>query len=749
MAPRVGPAMAAKRNGPKPTPGGLAAGLLGGVKLKKSKGVEELENERRTRALEGRKVPDDFEIEEWLNSGSGWPGQPQVDYPSPGRMGRLFDIETDTQVVLVDFFAYSCTNCLRTVPILRGWLAKYQKYGFRIVAFHRPEFEFEKNIRNLNNFLQAFEIDYPVGLDNDSRGWEAWKVDSWPTHFLVPRPVKAGSPLVKGGDPHVGDRNHDDLETSIVDMLISRTKDVGVAAELRALKAAIAPLNRDLFFDMEFFLGSEHAAKNVGAAKCEDGVCAFVPKRLREQKSAGSLLEFLNNGHTGYAKLGQGDADWKHAPEYAIAATDTWSLEVLFKLTGPASKDAGVSVFMVAVPQEGSACNLQVRPVGSSDTPVNCAVGAADRHFLGRWPNGTALEVRGDSPVEIYTFYITTETAIFGTPVHSPSATQSTATRPPPLTAPVAPEGSGSDGGVTAASPRPSLDEDDANRGTITAATTAATTAAAAAASFGPSMGTPKGPPAIRRIVAREGGLERRPTGRRAKPRAVKPAAEDEEYLMPESSGRSTSLRIFAAYGEMHPDRSRTGVFTVRESTKLVGAYTLDICGEGDRVVHMMIRSGPGPQIQAGDTVFPTLKAFVHHYRQNPLDLPGMAAKGMSHVRLGECVSRGLSVGGGSRPSEAEDLQVTLSTLVKKEGRRIYHTVVVRRRADGSLPFTAERLMGRHVMIEVDPAVKTSVRDGDIILGINGQAVDAAQTIKVLRKAPKAFTMDVERTIIM
>lgn len=70
-------------------------------------------------------------------------------------------------------------------------------------------------------------------------------------------------------------------------------------------------------------------------------------------------------------------------------------------------------------------------------------------------------------------------------------------------------------------------------------------------------------------------GLERRPTGRPARPRAVAPAPEDEQFIMPEASGRSTSLRIFAAYSEMYPDRPIGGLFTVRESSKMKGACEL------------------------------------------------------------------------------------------------------------------------------------------------------------------------------
>ena len=71
-----------------------------------------------------------------------------------------------------------------------------------------------------------------MGLDNDSVAWKAWKVDSWPTHFLVPRPTKSGAPLVKAGDAHVGDRGHDTLERAIVDALLTRAVDEDAITEL-------------------------------------------------------------------------------------------------------------------------------------------------------------------------------------------------------------------------------------------------------------------------------------------------------------------------------------------------------------------------------------------------------------------------------------------------------------------------------------------------------------------------------------
>ena len=99
-----------------------------------------------------------------------------------------------------------------------------------MIGLHRPEFEFEKAAGNVARFLQRNQIGYPVGLDNTSAAWHAWGVESWPTHFLVPRPLKVGAELLRSGDPHVGDRAHDDLERRIVDILAPRAPTGGAAA---------------------------------------------------------------------------------------------------------------------------------------------------------------------------------------------------------------------------------------------------------------------------------------------------------------------------------------------------------------------------------------------------------------------------------------------------------------------------------------------------------------------------------------
>ncbi len=89
------------------------------------------------------------------------------------------------KVVLVDFWTYSCINCLRTLPYLKAWDDKYRAEGLVIVGVHAPEFVFEKDLYNVEQAVQKFGIKYPVALDNDYAIWNAYENRYWPADYLV------------------------------------------------------------------------------------------------------------------------------------------------------------------------------------------------------------------------------------------------------------------------------------------------------------------------------------------------------------------------------------------------------------------------------------------------------------------------------------------------------------------------------------------------------------------------------------
>jgi thiol-disulfide isomerase/thioredoxin len=89
------------------------------------------------------------------------------------------------KVVLIDFWTYSCINCLRTLPYLKAWDSKYRKDGLVIIGVHAPEFAFEREPANVAKAVQDLGIRYPVALDNRYILWNALHNQYWPAHYFV------------------------------------------------------------------------------------------------------------------------------------------------------------------------------------------------------------------------------------------------------------------------------------------------------------------------------------------------------------------------------------------------------------------------------------------------------------------------------------------------------------------------------------------------------------------------------------
>ncbi len=89
------------------------------------------------------------------------------------------------KVVLVDFWTYSCINCLRTLPYLKAWDEKYRSQGLVIIGVHAPEFAFEKDLHNVEQAVHELGVKYPVAIDNQYAIWNAFKNEYWPAHYLI------------------------------------------------------------------------------------------------------------------------------------------------------------------------------------------------------------------------------------------------------------------------------------------------------------------------------------------------------------------------------------------------------------------------------------------------------------------------------------------------------------------------------------------------------------------------------------
>jgi len=135
-------------------------------------------------------APDIAGIEAWINS-------------KPLQLDQL-----KGKVVLIDFWTYSCINCVRSLPYIKDWYAKYHKEGLVVIGVHTPEFDFEKNLENVKNSVSKYGIEYPVALDNNFVTWRNFKNQFWPAHYLI---NKEGEVVYT----HFGEGDYDITENNI------------------------------------------------------------------------------------------------------------------------------------------------------------------------------------------------------------------------------------------------------------------------------------------------------------------------------------------------------------------------------------------------------------------------------------------------------------------------------------------------------------------------------------------------------
>jgi len=124
------------------------------------------------------------------------------------------------KVVLIDFWTYTCINCIRTLPYLKAWHEKYKDKGLVIIGVHTPEFEFEKNPDNVARAIRDFGLAYPVMQDNDYATWNAYANRYWPAKYLIDK-----NGVIRY--THFGEGDYDETETKIQELL----KEAGSLSE--------------------------------------------------------------------------------------------------------------------------------------------------------------------------------------------------------------------------------------------------------------------------------------------------------------------------------------------------------------------------------------------------------------------------------------------------------------------------------------------------------------------------------------
>jgi len=191
-------------------------------------------------------APEFAGIDAWLNS-------------APLNMESL-----KGKIVLVDFWTYSCINCVRTLPYITGWDKKYRDKGLVIIGIHSPEFEFEKNQENVKAALIKYGINYPVALDNKLDTWVNFKNQFWPAHYLIDQDGRVVY-------THFGEGGYDVTENNIR-ILLGLNKIISPVAEQPAITRGQTP---------ETYLGSYRAANFISPESLNGGVQNFtIPESL-------------------------------------------------------------------------------------------------------------------------------------------------------------------------------------------------------------------------------------------------------------------------------------------------------------------------------------------------------------------------------------------------------------------------------------------------------------------------------------
>jgi len=216
-------------------------------------------------------APEITGIKSWINS------QPQT---LAGLKGK---------VVLIDFWTYSCINCIRTQPYLKNWYSTYKDSGFEIIGVHAPEFSFEEKPANVEDAVKKAGLNYPIALDNDFTTWNSYENQYWPAEYLIDKDGQVRR-------IHFGEGEYDKTEQAIRMLL---KEDGGTVPDQKSSVENNTPTADKQ--TPETYLGSGRAANYTGSPSLTNGTNqTFTPKPLEkvDQWTLGGTWDVTSQGIT-------------------------------------------------------------------------------------------------------------------------------------------------------------------------------------------------------------------------------------------------------------------------------------------------------------------------------------------------------------------------------------------------------------------------------------------------------------------
>ena len=220
-------------------------------------------------------APDFVGITKWLNTNK------------PITIGSL-----KGKVILVDFWTYTCINCIRTLPYVTSWYDKYKNQGFIVIGVHTPEFQFEHDTGNVLNAIKMYNIHYPVAQDNNYLTWNNYNNQYWPAEYLI----DANGNIRR---ENFGEGDYDKTEEAIQTLL----KDAGKKVNQKL--SSISDETPKDQLSPESYLGSQRMLYLSGVGKTNNGSQSFTLDSNLQVNS----FSFVGN--------------WNITDEYALSANNS------------------------------------------------------------------------------------------------------------------------------------------------------------------------------------------------------------------------------------------------------------------------------------------------------------------------------------------------------------------------------------------------------------------------------------------
>lgn len=173
------------------------------------------------------------------------------------------------KVVLVDFWEYTCVNCIRTYPYLNEWWRRYKNDGLVIVGIHTPEFKFAATKANVVESAKQYGLEFPILIDSQYKNWNAWHNQFWPNKYLIDN---KGNIVLE----HAGEGGYDDVEVVIQHLLKRRNPNLVLPPLMKEVRASDKPGAVCYPITEEMYAGDRGS---------EEGQLGFTPREVGAEKT--------------------------------------------------------------------------------------------------------------------------------------------------------------------------------------------------------------------------------------------------------------------------------------------------------------------------------------------------------------------------------------------------------------------------------------------------------------------------------